>query len=263
MNKPATKEPSMDEILSSIRQIIADDDAAAAHPSRPAAPPAVTPPVQAPRSMASAEPLPLSAAQIVSRPTPPAPTPPAFGAPAGQASPMVRPTAAPPAPPSYAALSDDDAEYHVESRPTDLHFEMPQGEPELLDPEDVDFEPESEPMAPPAPPPIMRPAAAQMPAAAPVRQAAPVSRAAPMPDPTLSSDMAEQLLAPTTDAAVKGTMSKLTAAAAIGVGSGQTIEGMMREMMRPMLKAWLDENLPALVERVVEREIARISRGAK
>ena len=30
MNKPATKEPSMDEILSSIRQIIADDDAAAA-----------------------------------------------------------------------------------------------------------------------------------------------------------------------------------------------------------------------------------------
>jgi cell pole-organizing protein PopZ len=36
MNKPAPKEPSMDEILSSIRQIIADDDAAAA-PRRPAA----------------------------------------------------------------------------------------------------------------------------------------------------------------------------------------------------------------------------------
>ena len=32
MNKVATKEPSMDEILSSIRQIIADDDAAAARP---------------------------------------------------------------------------------------------------------------------------------------------------------------------------------------------------------------------------------------
>ena len=35
----------------------------------------------------------------------------------------------------------------------------------------------------------------------------------------------------------------------------------MREMMRPMLKEWLDENLPSLVERVVEKEIARISRG--
>jgi len=34
-------------------------------------------------------------------------------------------------------------------------------------------------------------------------------------------------------------------------------------MMRPMLKEWLDENLPALVERVVEKEIARISRGVK
>lgn len=35
MNKPAPKEPSMDEILSSIRQIIADDDASSAPPSRP------------------------------------------------------------------------------------------------------------------------------------------------------------------------------------------------------------------------------------
>ena len=35
MNKPAPKEPSMDEILSSIRQIIADDDAAVA-PKKPA-----------------------------------------------------------------------------------------------------------------------------------------------------------------------------------------------------------------------------------
>ena len=41
MNKPAPKEPSMDEILSSIRQIIADDDASAVRkpPTPPAAPP--------------------------------------------------------------------------------------------------------------------------------------------------------------------------------------------------------------------------------
>jgi cell pole-organizing protein PopZ len=34
-------------------------------------------------------------------------------------------------------------------------------------------------------------------------------------------------------------------------------------MLRPMLKDWLDENLPALVERMVEKEISRISRGVK
>jgi cell pole-organizing protein PopZ len=82
-----------------------------------------------------------------------------------------------------------------------------------------------------------------------------------MPDPTLSSDMAEELLAPATNAAIQGTMGKLSALTA--VGTGQTLDGMMRDMLRPMLKEWLDENLPAVVERVVEREISRISRGVK
>ena len=83
-----------------------------------------------------------------------------------------------------------------------------------------------------------------------------------MPDPLLSSDMADQLLAPATDAAVQGAMNRLGAMAHTGVG-GMTIEAMIREMLRPMLKDWLDENLPALVERTVEKEIARISRGVK
>ena len=83
-----------------------------------------------------------------------------------------------------------------------------------------------------------------------------------MPDPRLSADLAEQLLAPTTDAAVQNTMSRLSGMASVGV-SGQTVEGMMRDMLRPMLKDWLDENLPSLVERMVEKEIARISRGVK
>lgn len=38
-------------------------------------------------------------------------------------------------------------------------------------------------------------------------------------------------------------------------GSDVTIEGMVREMLRPMLKEWLDRNLPYLVERLVKREI--------
>jgi len=37
-----------------------------------------------------------------------------------------------------------------------------------------------------------------------------------------------------------------------------TMDGLVRELLQPMLKEWLDANLPELVERVVAREVARI-----
>lgn len=40
--------------------------------------------------------------------------------------------------------------------------------------------------------------------------------------------------------------------------SANTMDGLVREMLKPMLKEWLDANLPDLVERVVAREVARI-----
>ena len=40
----------------------------------------------------------------------------------------------------------------------------------------------------------------------------------------------------------------------------QTVEDLMKEMLRPMLKAWLDDNLPSLVERLVQDEIERMIR---
>jgi cell pole-organizing protein PopZ len=40
-----------------------------------------------------------------------------------------------------------------------------------------------------------------------------------------------------------------------------SLEDVVRETLRPMLKAWLDENLPGLVERMVQAEIERITRG--
>lgn len=44
------------------------------------------------------------------------------------------------------------------------------------------------------------------------------------------------------------------------VRSGETsLEGMVREMLRPMLAEWLDKNLPDIVERQVKAEIARIA----
>jgi hypothetical protein len=46
-------------------------------------------------------------------------------------------------------------------------------------------------------------------------------------------------------------------------GPARTMEEHVTEMLRPMLKAWLDENLPALVERLVEAEIERIARRGR
>ena len=48
--------------------------------------------------------------------------------------------------------------------------------------------------------------------------------------------------------------------ATLPLGGGRTVEDMVREMLRPLLKAWLDQNLPPLVERMVRAEIERLSR---
>lgn len=48
----------------------------------------------------------------------------------------------------------------------------------------------------------------------------------------------------------------------IRAGGGTTLEDLVREALRPVLKQWLDANLPALVERVVRAEIDRlVARG--
>ncbi|MCI0466767.1 MAG: DUF2497 domain-containing protein [Beijerinckiaceae bacterium] len=42
---------------------------------------------------------------------------------------------------------------------------------------------------------------------------------------------------------------------------GDVVAGLTREMLRPMVKAWLDDNLPSIVERLVCAEIERITRS--
>jgi len=68
----------------------------------------------------------------------------------------------------------------------------------------------------------------------------------------------------TADAAA-GSLGKLFSKVEFGeeTGGGNTIEGMVREMLRPMLKEWLDDNLPAIVEKSVEAEVQRIARMAR
>ncbi len=69
------------------------------------------------------------------------------------------------------------------------------------------------------------------------------------------------LLSPDTDKAVASAFEELSAN--LAARTAELAEGMAREMLRPMLKAWLDENLPAIVERLVRAEIERIVRAAR
>ena len=45
--------------------------------------------------------------------------------------------------------------------------------------------------------------------------------------------------------------------------NARTLEDLVKDMLRPMLKGWLDENLPPMVERLVRAEIERVSRGGR
>jgi cell pole-organizing protein PopZ len=79
----------------------------------------------------------------------------------------------------------------------------------------------------------------------------------------------ENEAAPLVDQAARETMRESLAALAMLaqpgappqiVRSGETsLEGLTREMLRPMLAEWLEKNLPAMVERMVAAEIARIA----
>ena len=71
----------------------------------------------------------------------------------------------------------------------------------------------------------------------------------------------EPLLSSEANEAVTASFSALSAD--LSVRSAELADGLVREMLRPMLKQWLDENLPALVERLVRAEIQRVARGRK
>ena len=73
------------------------------------------------------------------------------------------------------------------------------------------------------------------------------------------------LLAPQAAASMRDSLAALAVLSEPGVQpqivrSGETsLEGLTRELLRPMLAEWLDKNLPAMVERMVAAEIARIA----
>jgi uncharacterized protein len=66
--------------------------------------------------------------------------------------------------------------------------------------------------------------------------------------------------------AANGPLQRLSAAMSQGAaipGGERTIEAFLADLVRPELKAWLDQHLPGLVERIVEREIKKLVRDAQ
>lgn len=90
----------------------------------------------------------------------------------------------------------------------------------------------------------------------------PAAYAAPEPEP-------EALVGDTAAASAASAFAGLTAAlkkpepVAIPTGGvGPTIDDLARALLKPMLKEWLDENLPGIVDAAVRKEVERISRSA-
>ncbi len=112
----------------------------------------------------------------------------------------------------------------------------------------VDEEPAPAPTPAPAP-------AAPVVAPAPV-QAAPAPVAAPAADALMSETTLSASLAALN--ALSGAPAAVSAPAGLQLRSGLTVEDLVVEALKPLLKEWLDGNLPSLVSALVEKEIRRL-----
>lgn len=188
------QEPSMEEILASIRRIISDDDKemeAAAQENEEA--------TEGEEELAGEE--------MVAMPEP--------------------------EPEPVAAEVDDDDDDDI----LDL-TDMEAPDPEPLFEEQAYKEPEPEAIAPPVSP-------------------SPAPPPAPTPAPA-------NLVSPPQAGEASGSFERLTEKlnedyTELPIGNGAvTLEGLTRELVRPMLKEWLDQHLPMTVERLVREEIERL-----
>ena len=112
----------------------------------------------------------------------------------------------------------------------------------------------------PVPPPILaEPVSAPVPSMqAAIATPPPVAVAIPEPAPTVSTLVAPEAAAAaamSVGALLRTLASERTTAVSRG---GPTIEDLVREEMRPLLKDWLDTHLPPMVERLVRAEIERV-----
>jgi cell pole-organizing protein PopZ len=239
MTQPAkVQEPSMEEILASIRRIIADDEAKPAAAEKPASPPAAAKPAvmkDIPPSAIAPAPKPVAAP----KPAPPPPPP-------------------PPAPEPAVSNNQDDIDAMLASLDAatpegDIRSAQPEPEPDVFELTDDMALPD------PAPP------AASFNKIEPADDIefseARASRRQPAYEPPFESAPARPILSHSTVSAVESAFNSL--ANTVLSNNARTLEDLVKEMLRPMLKSWLDDNLPGLVERIVKAEIERVSRGGR
>lgn len=195
-------DPSMEDILASIRRILSEDEAPAASPVAEARPPA--------------------------------------------------------APVAEGPVIDADR-YEADRYEADRHDADPHDADDVLslDSSMLVEEPAAAPAIVALPPPVEPPAAVK---AAPA-MGAPAMTAPAIGAPAMAAS--DELLGPAAAAAASssvGTLLRTLAerqSLAVHRG-GPTLEDIVRDEMRPLLRAWLDENLPPLVERLVRTEIERM-----
>jgi uncharacterized protein len=100
-------------------------------------------------------------------------------------------------------------------------------------------------------------------AAPPVRAPEPVAPAPVARTHAAEPVVGETIISQPSASAAAGSLSRLAGSLKIADTHGQTVEGVVRELLKPMLKDWLDRNLPAIVESRVEAELERIARLAR
>lgn len=254
MTQPAkVTEPSMEEILASIRRIIADDEAKPppAEAAKPAPAPAAAP-APKPQTMADIPPSKVAPAKpAAEKPAPPPAAKPAAPAPAADAGPN----------------NQDDIDALLagldEATPApEIRAPEPEPEPDVLElTDEMAMDPEPTPAPPPPsfhrvePRDDLEFAETPPPRPTPAPSYAPVDFDAPPLPPQ------QPILAQSTVSAVESAFNSL--AHTVLSSNARTLEDLVKEMLRPMLKSWLDDNLPGLVERIVKAEIERVSRGGR
>jgi uncharacterized protein len=205
---PKPTEPSMEEILASIRRIIADDQDGPRSP----------PPNQAGRDPRAA--APLRGLETQER---------------------IQEAASGPADEPDAASPDavPDAGVYLDAADLDEPVEPPQSPPEETT---MDLEPD-------------------------IAQARDLhtrdvpAHEAPARETEIAATLENHLLSNATDRSVSHAFNMLTHT--VLNHNARTLEDLVRDMLRPMLKSWLDENLPVIVERLVRTEIERVARGGR
>jgi uncharacterized protein len=244
----------MEEILASIRRIIADDEAKPAGAEK-APSPTVAPKLEKPAAVAPAVKAP------VMNNIPPSAIPAAQAA-AAKAPPPAKPAPPPAAPPPAAAAPVSNSQDDIDAMLAGLDEATSEAEIRPAAPEVEVFELTDEMAVPEAPQPSFHKVDPQDDLEFTETAAARAVHRRPAFEPPpfeSSASPAQQILSRSTVSAVESAFNSL--ANTVLSNNARTLEDLVKEMLRPMLKSWLDDNLPGLVERIVKAEIERVSRG--